>query len=349
MNLTKSACGTVQGHTLEKYTITDPKSGFMVELSNLGATLVRVKTPDRSGKVEDVNFGLEDPAKYFETNGYLGALVGRVANRISNAKFTLDGKEYTLFINNANKHALHGGKVGFNLKWWELIDQKISSDEISLTFRYISKDGEEGYPGTLTTLATYLVTPTSVGWELEATTDKPTIINLTNHSYWNLGGLNSVIDSHEITVNADEFLVGDADNLATGEIKKVDQGKIDLRTPKDFATLFATFGDIDNSFILNGFKNKKWVGEVFCAAELYCKKSGRKMTVLTSEPQVQVYTGNYMEGIVSLGVNCKKHSAVCLETQRAPNAINNPKFADTVILRPKQRYCHKTIHQFSVK
>ena len=344
MELIREPWASYKGQQTELITMRDPTTGFEVQVSDYGATLVRVKSPDKDGNIDDINFGQDSPDEYVKQGGHLGATTGRVANRIGNARFELDGQEYSLFVNNNNVHSLHGGKEGFNVKFWEVIEAEATEQEARVQLRYISPDMEEGYPGTLTTLCTYIVKPMQLSWIYEAETDKPTIVNLTNHAYWNLDGLDTTIDNLELQLNAEKYMPGDHTLIPTGEVKSVEGTGLDLRTAKSFSTIFDEHGEIDNNFFIKDAIGEKLV----LAAILHSPNTGRKMRVLTTEPCVQVYTGNFMGDLKSFGKQCQAHSGVCLETQRVPNAINFPEFRESVILRPGDRYFHHTIHEFAV-
>ncbi len=347
MKLERKSFGECKGQPAELFIVTDPKTGFRVDVTDFGATLVRVQVPDKNKKVEDVAFGHDSPDGYMTQPGYFGAVTGRVANRISNGTFILDGTQYKLDRNLNGKMTLHGGKEGFNKKMWKLVKADAKGKETIIAFEYTSPDGEEGFPGTLKITTTYTISPNKVGWEFTATTDKPTIINITNHSYWNLDGLDALIDDQEVKVDASFYMPGDADNLVTGEVRALDGQKVDMREFKTFKQLFAEAGDIDNSFFSNNYWTKKNASDVVLGVELRSPKTGRDMKVFSSEPIIHVYTGNYLAGVISKGKQCKKHGAVCFEMQHPSNAINNPVFAKDVILRPGERYYHKTVHEFS--
>jgi aldose 1-epimerase len=348
MKLERKPFGTYKGKPAELFMVTDPKTGFRVDVSDFGATLVRVQVPDKSGKAGDVNFGQDSPDDYVKHGGYLGSVTGRVANRISNGAFVIDGTTYQIAKNLNDKMALHGGLEGFNKKMWKLVKAEAKDKGATIVFEYTSVDGEEGYPGTVKVTTTYTISPNKVGWEFVATTDKPTIVNITNHAYWNLDGLDGLIDDQEVKVHASFYMPGDADNLVTGEVRSLDGSNLDMREAKKFRQLFADAGDIDNSFFSNNYCTTKAPGDVALAGELRSPKTGRVMKVFTSEPIIHVYTGNFMGGVVSWGKQCKKHGAVCFETQQPSNAINNPVFAKSVILRPGMKYVHKTVHEFTV-
>lgn len=352
MKLTRDSWGKYDNQSTEIFTISDPDSGFLVQLTNFGATIIQVKVPDRNGKIENINFGQFSPEEYVKQSGYLGAAIGRVANRTENAKFQLNGNEYKLFPNNFDKHSLHGGKIGFNYKIWKCLKAESDNDLAELVFEYTSPDGEEGYPGSLTTKITFKITDMKIEWEFEAFTDQTTVINLTNHAYWNLNGLDELNDDLELWVNADFIMIFDEELIPTGEIAKLKGKDLDLRTPKKFSKLFEEVGDIDHNYILNTppvGNNRNRRTDPTLVAELYSEKNGRKMSVFTTEPCLMVYSGNFMGTVSSFGKPCKKHNAVCLETQRYPNAINIPYLADSVILNPGETYFHRTRHEFSVK
>ena len=331
----------------EIFTISDPDSVFEVQLTNFGATIIKVEVPDRDGKIENVSFGQFSPDEYVQEGGYLGSTIGRCTNRIGNAKFRLDGKEYSLYPNNG-KNSLHGGQIGFNYNIWKCLKAESYNGLAEIVFEYKSPDGEEGYPGNLTTKLTFKITDMNIEWEFEAITDQTTVVNLTNHAYWNLDGLDALIDDMELSVDADFITISDEDLIPTGEITKLSGNNLDLRTSTKFSKLFKEVGDIDHNYILNtsAVGNRT---EPILVAELYSGKNGRKMRLFTTEPCLMVYTGNNMEKVSSFGKPCKKHNAVCLETQRYPNAINIPYLADSVILNPEEKYFHKTRHEFSVK
>ena len=348
MQIQKNTWDVVCNSPTQLLTILDDSTGFEVQLSDFGATLVRVKVPDKDGKVLDLNYGQDDPNDYIKYGGFLGAVTGRVANRIANACFTLNEHKYPLHVNAAGSHCLHGGKESFNFKIWNLENVEENQDEIKVTFKYLSPDMEEGFPGNLETLVTYTIEPNTIGWEITATTDKPTIVNITNHAYWNLDGVHTLIDEQEIRVDSTSYMPADGDCLATGEVWNVKDHNIDLHEFTRFQDIFATFGDLDNNFFLDGHYTKNSIKDTFLAATVRSPSTGITMDVHTSEPCVQLYSGNFMDSIVSFGKQCNKHGAICLETQRPPNAINNPVFARDVILHPGEEYFHKTVHRFSI-
>eukprot|EP01116_Phalansterium_solitarium_P019360 TRINITY_DN536_c0_g2_i1.p1 TRINITY_DN536_c0_g2~~TRINITY_DN536_c0_g2_i1.p1 ORF type:complete len:344 (+),score=94.59 TRINITY_DN536_c0_g2_i1:132-1163(+) len=332
--------GTYAGRTASLWTVTDPTSGFSADITDFGATLLQVRVPDRNGVAAEVTHTVGSPSELAEPNAFWGAMIGRVANRIGNGKFTLDGKEYSVFRNDNGIHAEHGGEHGWNHRFFDLLSSGINSEgKAELKFKYTSPDGEEGFPGTVSLTVTYIVEPMKIGWTFEASTDQPTIVNVTNHAFWNLDGTSGTIHDHVIQVAADHVTPIDETCLATGHAVPVDGANVDLRQPRTLGDALGAFGDIDNSFVLSGYGKATSDDNTFFAAEIHAPKGGRRMQIFTTEPQLQIYTGNFME---------PKHAAVCLEAQRAPNAINHEHLRDQVILRPGQVYKHKTYHVFSV-
>ncbi len=341
----------MDGEAAELLIARDEKSGFEVHISSFGATIVRIKIPDKSGNIEDIVYGQHSPTEYLKHRGYLGAVVGRVANRIGNACFDLDGEHYELQINNANKHTLHGGERGLSYRLWEIIEPHKSDEEdkTSIMMEYKSKDGEEGFPGDLTVRVTYTIKPMEIGWEFFAFTNKKTIINLTNHSYWNLDGLFKPINNQILTMDATHYNPVDDDCFPTTEILPVKGTPIDFHEGRTIGSVLNDFGDLDNNFFLAKQDTDAKTSKLKHACRLYSPQTHRVMNVWTTEPCVQVYSGNFMDKFQSFGKPCLKHSAICLETQKVPNAINLPDYRDSVILRPKEQYYQKTIHKFSLQ
>jgi len=303
--------------------------------------------PDRDGNVGNVVLGFTSFDKYAAGHPFFGAIAGRVANRIGGARFTLDGKEYKLAANNG-PNTLHGGMNGFDKKVWDA-EPVDTSDGPSLKLRYVSPDGEEGFPGSLTTSVTYTLTnEDELRIDYNATTNKPTIVNLTNHSYWNLAGDgNGTILDHELMINADKYTVFDATQIPTGEIKSVEGTPLDFRKTTPIGSRIAQVdgGGYDHNFVLNGK-----TGPMKLCARVRDPKSGRMMEIRTTEPGVQFYTANGLDGKITgtSGKPYPKYGAFCLETQHFPDSVNHPEFP-TVILRPGQTYRTTTIHKFSAK
>lgn len=341
------------GREAKLYTLTN-KNGLRAKISDLGATLVAMEVPDKNGKIADVTHGFDSPEGYLsDGNPYFGATVGRFGNRIAHGKFTLDGKEYTLATNNEPGGIpchLHGGKVGFNKVMWS---GEINKETNSVTFTYVSKDGEEGYPGTLTTRVTYTLTDDNeLKWEAEATTDAPTVLNIVHHSYWNLSGDPSTsINDHLLTLEADRYLPTNAGLIPTGELAPV------AGTPMDFTNATAIGERVNDEFEalkLGGGYDHAWVltpkEGVRLAARLKDPKSGRVLEISTDKPAIQFYGGNFLDGTVAGkgGVKYAHRTACCLETENFPDAPNHPSFPSAV-LRPGETYRHVMIHKFSAE
>lgn len=335
---------TAEGQTVSVYTISNG-AGLKVKLIDWGATVISVETPDRDGKWANVNLGFPSLDGYLQRHPYFGSTVGRFCNRIAGGKFKLDDKEYTLATNNAPNH-LHGGKVGFDAKLWTA-ESVLADNSAGVAFKLVSADGDEGYPGTLTALVTYSVTSDNqLKMEYQATTDKSTVVNLTNHCYWNLAGAGSgTILDHQLQVEADKYLPVDDTSIPTGELADVKGTPFDFNAPhaigERIGELKGEPGGYDHCYALRSQE-----GKLSLAARVTDPKSGRVMEIHTTEPGIQFYTGNYLAGMPGEN-NYPKNAAFCLETQHYPDAPNRPTFASTR-LDPGQTYRSTTIHKFSV-
>ena len=336
---------TKDGKAVNLYTLTN-RNGLVAKITNYGGIITELHVPDKNGQNGNIVLGFNTLDRYLAGHPFFGCITGRVANRIAKGKFTLDGKEYTLAVNNG-PNSLHGGKVGFDKKLWEAAVRK-DSEGPSLWLRYVSPDGEEGYPGTLTTTIVYTLTnDDELKIEYSATTDKPTIVNLTNHSYFNLAGdgEGTILD-HELMINADNYTPFDKTQIPTGEIRPVAGTALDFRKPKPIGRDIdqAEGGPgYDHNFVLNGKP-----GQMKLCARVRDPGSGRVMEIRTTEPGVQLYTANGLDGKI-VGVSGKryvKYGALCLETQHYPDSVNHPQFP-TVVLRPGQTYKTTTVHKFS--
>ena len=338
---------TAEGENVDIFTLTN-RHGLKARLTSWGAGLVEMIVPDRNGAMADVTLGFEKLDGYMTRHPFFGVTTGRYANRIARGKFTLDGKEYTLATNNGVNH-LHGGIKGFDQRNWKA---EIVKGENAVRFTYTSADGEEGYPGALKTGVTYTLTEKDeLRIDYEATTDKPTVVNLTNHAYWNLAGAGEGdILAHKVTLHASKFTPVDEGSIPTGKLEPVAGGPMDFTKTKpiskDFAQMTGTPGGYDHNFILD----KPKAGALTLAAEVHEPKSGRVLKISTTEPGIQFYTGNYLDGSVTGkgGKVYRKNFGFCLETQHYPDSPNHPDFPSTV-LRPGETYRTTTVHQFSVK
>lgn len=341
---------TNDGAAVDQYTLSNA-AGLTAKIITYGAILAELDVPDRNGKLGDVVLGFDNLKDYLERNPHFGSTVGRVANRIAKGKFALDGKEYTLAINNG-PNSLHGGLKGFDKKMWKA-EPKTVPNGAALELSYISKDGEEGYPGTLTVTVVYtLNNDDALRIDYTATTDKTTPVNLTNHSYFNLAGAKSAdILDHELTLAADKYTPVDDTLIPTGEIKPVKDTPLDFTQPRRIGERIDQLknfpgGGYDHNFVLsNGGK-----AEPVLAARASEPKTGRILEMYTTEPGVQFYTGNYLNGKLTGrgGVVYNKHAGFCLEAQHFPDAVHHANFP-SILLKPGETYRQTTIYKFSAK
>jgi aldose 1-epimerase len=339
---------TSDGTAASLYTCTNDH-GVIVKLTDYGATVVSVETPDRAGKPANINLGFDSVAGYEGHGAYFGCVVGRYGNRIAQGKFTLDGKTYTLATNNGENH-LHGGAKGFNRYVWK--SEPIEREgEVGVKFSRTSPDGEEGYPGNLQVTVEYtLNNDNELKIDYTATTDKPTVVNLTNHCYWNLAGAGSgtVLD-HVLLLAADRYLAVDKGLIPTGELASVKGTPLDFTRPHAIGERIAELKEdpegpkgYDHCFVLRqGGEGLK------LAARMKDPASGRMLEIRTTEPGVQLYTGNFLDGGAANGGH-PQHGAFCLETQQFPDSPNKPDFPSTV-LRPGETYRTTTVHRFSTE
>ncbi len=347
MSVAKESFGqTPDGQSVILYTLKNP-GGLTAKIMNYGAILVSLEVPDKNGKFADVTLGFDKLDGYLKDHPYFGVIVGRYANRIGKAKFSLDGVEYKLAANNGANH-LHGGIKGFDKVVWKTEDVKAKGDTAMVKLTYISKDGEEGYPGTLTSRVTYALTKDNeLKINYEAETDKTTIVNLTNHAYWNLAGQGSGdILGHELMLKADKYTPVDEGLIPTGEIKSVKDSPMDFTKPETIGSRIDKVpGGYDHNFVLNSGG-----GKLALSARVYEPTSGRVMEIYTTEPGIQFYTGNFLDGSITgkAGKVYKKNYGFCLETQHFPDSPNKANFP-SVVLKPGEKYTSQTVHKFSTK
>jgi aldose 1-epimerase len=340
------------GRPVSLYTLSK-KKGMQVRISDLGATLVSVKVPDRSGALADVTHGFDSATGYLsDENPYFGATVGRFGNRIADGKFSLDGKTFTLAKNNSPGDIpchLHGGGIGFNKRLWRVVENDAPR---AITFEYLSPDGEEGYPGQLVTRVSYsLNNKNELRWTATATTDKPTIVNIVHHPYWNLSGDPSKsINDHLLTIPASRYLPTDAGLIPTGELAGVEGTPMDFRHARRIgdrvgekfqALEFA--GGYDHCWVLDRPKSKG----LAMAARLEDPGTGRVLTIRSNQPAIQFYGGNFLDGTVKGkgGVTYRHRTALCLETENFPDAPNQAGFPSSR-LNPGETYKHEMLYQF---
>ena len=336
------------GTPVEIYTLSD--GAFEARIATYGGVVVSLMAPDRNGKTADVVLGFDDLDGYVanfngSADAYFGALIGRYANRIAHGSFTLEGNKYSLPLNNG-PNTLHGGPHGFNNVVWKA---KSITDGVELS--YLSKDGEAGYPGNLTATVRYTLVKGDLRIEYSATTDKNTVVNLTNHSYFNLAGQGDILN-HQLALHASRFTPVDAGLIPTGELKSVDSTPFDFRKPTAVGSRINT--DDPQLHLGHGYDHN-WVldsggGKLVEAAELYDPASGRVLKVLTDQPGIQFYSGNFLDGSIK-GKGGKPdvlHAALCLETQHFPNSPNHQDFPSTE-LKPGQHYRTVTVYSFSTR
>jgi aldose 1-epimerase len=351
-NITKEKFGVIEGKEIDLYTLTN-QNGAKVKITNYGATVVSLVVPDRKNNFADVVTGYNSLTGYVNGNSFFGAIVGRYGNRICNGRFKLNGNEYRLTINDGENH-LHGGVKGFYKAVW---DASIVEDESDLSIKLSlnSPDGDEGYPGNVLVSVTYTLTNANeLKIYYEGTTDKPTVLNPTHHSYFNLtGDFNNTILDHELFIDADSTTTVDNKLITTGEIASVENTPMDFRKPTSVGLHIndedqqLKFGKgYDHNWVLNNYTKAK----VRRVASLYDPKTGRFMEVLSDQPGLQFYSGNFLDGTAEGkdGANYKYRTALCLETQHYPDSPNRPEFP-SVVLNPGETYHQTTIYRFLTK
>ncbi len=350
-NLSIEPFGEVDGQEVNLYIITFPDQ-LTAQVTNYGGIITSLQVPDQSGTLEDIVLGYDQLDGYLEETPYFGALIGRYGNRIARGTFELEGATYNLATNNDLNH-LHGGDKGFDKVVWDVIDNKENGEEISLTLQYVSPDGEEGYPGTLTSTVTYIFSPDALDITYRAKTDKTTVVNLTQHTYFNLSGnAEEDILGHELQLDAPAFLPVDSTLIPTGELRPVKGTPFDFTEAKPIGQDIAqenqqlSFGlGYDHCWVLNGgiTDSPRRIGS------LYHPESGRKVEIHTTEPAIQFYSGNFLDGSITGKRNTvyENRYGLCLETQHYPDSPNQPDFP-SVTLRPGEEYTSHTTYTFSV-
>ena len=339
----------LDGTEVQLFTLTN-KQGAKATITNYAGTLVGLLMPDKDGKMGDVVLGFDNVSDYQspvfrKANPYIGALIGRYGNRIAKGKFTIDDKSYQVGVNNG-PNSLHGGKIGYDQKIWDATPGT-SPDGPTLTLKYLSKDGEEGYPGNLQITVVYTLTDANaLRIDYTATTDKATPVNLTNHAYFNLShGVSKDVLKHEVTLPADRYTVVDAGLIPTGELRPVRGTPFDFTTPHDIGERIAQVsGGYDHNWVLNTETGQH------AAATVYDPASGRTLKVTTDQPGIQFYTGNFLDGSLKGkgGTVYGLHAGFCLETQHFPDSPNEPKFPGT-ILKPGETYHTISTYTFGVR
>lgn len=348
--ISRSTFGTLpDGRPIDLFTLRN-RAGMVVTITNYGGHIVSWTAPDRQGHFDDITLGMPTGADYVKGTPAFGPIIGRYANRIANSRFVLDGQTYALAPNNKPNH-IHGGPDNFTRKLWAATP--VDGPEPALKLTYTSPDGEEGYPGTLAVSVTYTLQPNNaLRIDYRATTDKPTVVNLTNHAYFNLTGMKRDVLTHELMLRANTFLPSDNRQIPTGAVESVAGTPFDFRQP---VALGAHINDTTNVQIRYGYGyDHCWIftdtsNALKLGATVYEPVSGRFMQLFTTEPGVQIYTANHLKGVPGKnGLVYHRRYGLCLETQHFPDSPNQPAFPSTV-LRPGQAFHSTTIYQFSVK
>lgn len=344
MKVSKSLFGKISGEDIYLFTLENDK-GMKTSVTNYGGIMNTLVVPDKYGKAEDILLGFDNLEDYLKDHPYFGVLCGRYGNRVAKGKFSIDGVEYTLAINNEPNH-LHGGIKGFDKVIWKGTEVQ-NPDEVGVKLEYTSKDMEEGYPGNLKVTVYYWLTNNNeIKIEYTATTDKKTHLNLTQHNYYNLNGCKSDVKDHTLTFWASKYTPVDSGSIPTGELASVAGSAFDFRNPKKLGKDLESIGlGYDHNFVVDNYD-----GMLRRIALVEEPISGRVMEVHTTEPGVQLYTANYLDGSIKgkAGIIYKKHYAFCLETQHFPDSPNRPNFPST-LLEPGKTYTQETVYKFSVK
>ena len=339
---------TTEGHAVQLYTLTN-RSGAQVALATYGGTVVKLLMPDREHRLADIALGFDTITPYCTKSPYFGALIGRYGNRLAHGRFTLDGQTCQLAKNNG-PNALHGGLKGFDKQVWNA--RIISQDLPEVEFSRLSPDGEEHYPGNLKVVVTYTLTEKdALRIHYWAQTDKPTVLNLTNHTYFNLAGAgHGSILGHQLKLNANRFNPVDQTLIPTGELKEVAGTPMDFREWMAIGPRINQVGGEPKGYDHNYVLNRPLLGGMGLAAEVWEPSSGRTLAVYTDQPGVQFYSGNFLDGTIhgKEGKVYRQHDAFCLETQHFPDSPNHPNFPSTV-LRPRETFQSTTVYKFGVR
>lgn len=345
MKFTSSYFGkTAQGESITLFTLENNRN-FSVKISNYGATVTSIICPDKNGISADVALGFDKLEQYMAEHPYFGVICGRYANRISKGVFAIEGKKYLLPINNG-ANTLHGGFKGFHTVVWHAVPFK-TSEEVGVKLTYLSKDGEEGFPGNLLIKVTYSINDLNeLRIAYSAETDTPTVVNLTNHTYFNLNGCSSTVLDHIMTINADKYTEVDNEAIPTGKLPDVKGTAFDFRRAKRVSDDIEKAGGYDHNFVLNKSNEK----ELSFAGLAYDPQSGRTLETFTTEPGIQFYTANFLDGSLNgkNGIQYKKHYGFCWETQHFPDSPNQNHFPSTR-LNPGELYTQLTIYRFGTR
>jgi aldose 1-epimerase len=345
----KEVYGDLNGQGVERYILTN-KNGLKLSVISYGAIITEFQVPDRTGQLGDIVLGFDKLADYVKGSPYFGAIVGRVANRIENAKFQLEGKKYTLAAN-AKPHHLHGGTKGWDKVVWNA-EPLETANGAALKLTHVSPDGEEGYPGTVTATTIYTLTDdNALKVEMSATTDKTTIVSMAHHTYWNLGGpASGTVQNELLQLFASQYTPAGKSGVPDGRIAKVAGTPFDFMQPKpigkDLLAAGGTPVGFDHNWVVDGDPH-----QLRPMAKLTDPASGRTMTIEADQPGIQFYTGNYLDGttVGKGGTAYPQYAGLCLESQKFPNSINVREWQKEVILSPGQTYEHTMIHRFATE
>ncbi len=346
MNIKKELFGEIEKQSVYLYTLHNNR-GISIHITNYGGIIQSLYMPGKNGKTDDIVLGFDNLNDYVQNDHpYIGPLIGRYANRIGNARFEMNGEIYQLTANQG-KHQLHGGNKGFDKVIWNVVDEINTQHEVGFVLQYYSKDGEEGFPGNVSTHVKYtLNNENELIIQYLANTDKPTHVNLTNHSYFNLTGCADTILNHEVKINANHITEVDQDLIPTGNIIKIDQSPLDFTAFQRIGDrIYDTENGYDHNYVLNT-SNK----DIFFAAQVKEPVSSRSVKVFTTTPGMQFYTGNYLDDSLTgkNGIKYKKNIGLCLETQHFPDTPNQPGFPSTLLL-PGEEYKQVTKYKFEVE
>jgi aldose 1-epimerase len=350
-DISKKPFGTVDGQAVELYTLKNG-NGVQASITTYGGIVTSFLVPDKTGKISDIVLGYDNVDGYVKSSPYFGCLVGRYGNRIAKGKFTLNGQTYTLATNNG-PNALHGGLKGFDKVVWKAVKAEVGPDGPRLELNYVSKDGEEGYPGTLNVTAVYTLTSdNAIKLDYTATTDKDTVVNLTQHSYFNLRGHGDV-NGHVVQINADKFTPVDSTLIPTGELRPVEGTPFDFRKPTPIGARLNSDDEqikFGNGYDHNWVVSEKATGKLTKQAVVTEPESGRKLEVFSTEPGLQFYGGNFLDGTITGkgGWTYQFRNGFCMEPQHFPDSPNQANFPSTV-LKPGQTYKNTIIYRLSVQ
>lgn len=343
MNISKTEFGKINGDIVHLFTL-ENDNGLKTSITNFGGIMTSLIVPDKNGKLEDIVLGFDNLGDYLKDHPYFGALIGRYGNRIAKGKFKIDTQEYKVAVNNGPNH-LHGGIKGFDKVIWKAQEIK-ETGIVCLKLSYLSKDMEEGYPGNLSVEVIYsLNNSNELGIEYFATTDKKTIVNLTQHNYYNLNACKTDVKEHILTLHTSKYTPVDEGSIPTGELANVSGTPFDFLKPKAIGKDIEAAGGYDHNFAIDNYD-----GSLKHIATMEEPASGRVMNLYTTQPGTQFYTANYLDGTLTgkYGVKYPKQYAFCLETQHFPDSPNNHSFPSTM-LEPGKKYHEVTIHRFSTK